>query len=160
MDPKTRFLFLKANLHLYVYPLINSTDKKKPYEHLRVTSLGVIGALLKKDDIESIRYLVKTELIVLCLRIMKKGDPLSKSVATFIVFKILVSNVGLDYVCSTVERFNAVAQILKDMIEEMDKIYLQFPDKSDRKMYQRVVRCLLRLSETENNLLSLKQFIP
>ncbi len=109
MDPKTRFLFLKSNLHLYVYPLINSTDKKKPYEHLRVTSLGVIGALLKKDDIESIRYLVKTELIVLCLRIMKKGDPLSKSVATFIVFKILVSNVGLDYVCSTLERFNAVA---------------------------------------------------
>jgi CCR4-NOT transcription complex subunit 9 len=40
---------------------------------------------------------------------MKKGDPLSKSVATFIVFKILVSNVGLDYVCSTLERFNAVA---------------------------------------------------
>lgn len=104
--------------------MINSTDKKKPYEHLRVTSLGVIGALLKKDDIESIRYLVKTELIVLCLRIMKKGDPLSKSVATFIVFKILVSNVGLDYVCSTLERFNAVAQILKDMIEEMDKVYL------------------------------------
>ena len=67
LDPKTRFLFLKANLHLYVYPLINSSDKKKNFEHLRVTSLGVIGALVKKDDIESINYLVKTELIVLCL---------------------------------------------------------------------------------------------
>lgn len=27
-------------------------------------------------------------------------------------------------------------------------------------MYQRIVRCLLRLSETENNELSLKEFIP
>lgn len=40
---------------------------------------------------------------------MKKGDPLSKSVATFIVFKILLNNIGLKYVSSTVERFNAVA---------------------------------------------------
>ena len=62
-----------ANMHLYVYPLINSPDKRRPYEHLRVTSLGVIGALVKEDS-ESIQYLVKTELIVLCLRIMKKGD--------------------------------------------------------------------------------------
>ena len=60
-------------MHLYVYPLINSPDKRRPYEHLRVTSLGVIGALVKEDS-ESIQYLVKTELIVLCLRIMKKGD--------------------------------------------------------------------------------------
>lgn len=57
--------------------------------------------------------MVKTELIVLCLRIMKKGDDLSKSVATFIVLKILIDNVGLEYVCATPERFKAVAQILK-----------------------------------------------
>lgn len=94
-----------------------------------MTSLGVIGALVKKDDIESISYLVKTELIVLCLRIMKKGDALSKSVATFIVFKILINNIGLKYVCSTPERFNAVAQILKDMIDEMDMLIIQYPEK-------------------------------
>lgn len=91
--------------------------------------------MVKKDDIESINYLVKTELIVLCLRIMKKGDPLSKSVATFIVFKILLNNTGLKYVCSTIERFNAVAQILKDMIEEMDLMAIQYPEKQDKKMF-------------------------
>lgn len=41
-------------MHLYVYPLINSADKRRPYEHLRVTSLGVIGALVKGDDPKSI----------------------------------------------------------------------------------------------------------
>ncbi len=109
LDPKTRCLFLKANLHLYVYPLINAPNKQRLYEHLRVTSLGVIGALVKGDDPESIRYLVKTELIVLCLRIMKKGNDLSKSVATFIVLKILTHNIGLNYVCQTTDRFKAVA---------------------------------------------------
>lgn len=73
-----------------------------------VTSLGVIGALVKNDS-ESIKYLVKTELIVLCLWIMKKGDPLSKSVAIFIVQHILTDNNGLNYVSQTVERFTAVA---------------------------------------------------
>ena len=42
-------LFLKANLHLYVYPLINTPNKQR-YEHLKVTSLGVIGALVKGDN--------------------------------------------------------------------------------------------------------------
>lgn len=40
---------------------------------------------------------------------MKKGDPLSKSVATFIVLKILTDNNGLNYVCQTNERYIAVA---------------------------------------------------
>lgn len=159
LDPKTRPLFLKANLHLYVYPLINSHDKRRPYEHLRVTSLGVIGALVK-DDPESIKYLVKTELIVLCLRIMKKGDPLSKSVATFIVLKILTDNNGLSYVCQTTERYNAVAQILKVMIEELDKKSFNGEDKQEKKMYQRIVRCFLRLSENMKANETLKKFIP
>lgn len=158
LDKKTRFLFLKANLHLYVYPLINTPNKQRPYEHLRVTSLGVIGALVKGDDPESIGYLVKTELIVLCLRIMKKGNDLSKSVATFIVLKILSDNAGLDYVCQTSERFIAVAQILKDMIEEMEK--RNFNQKQNKKMYQRIVRCFLRLSENGKANKLLKKYVP
>ena len=79
--------------------MINTPFKSRPHEHLRVTSLGVIGALVKGDDPEAIKYLVKTELIVLCLRIMKEGDNLSQSVATFIVLKILTDNNGLNYVC-------------------------------------------------------------
>jgi len=64
-----------------------------------VTSLGVIGALVKGDDPESIQYLIKTEIIVLCLRIMKKGDVISQSVSIFIVLKILMDNNGLNFVC-------------------------------------------------------------
>ena len=68
---------MNSKLHLYVYPLINAAFKSRPYEHLWVTSLGVLGALVKGDDPEVIKYLVKTELIVLCLWIMKEGDNFS-----------------------------------------------------------------------------------
>jgi CCR4-NOT transcription complex subunit 9 len=133
-------------LHLYVYPLINTLNKQRPYEHLRVTSLGVIGALVKgEDSSEAIKFLVKTELIVLCLRIMKKGYEMSKTVSIFIVLKILLDNLGLDYVCRTDERLNAVANILKDMMDEMEKVPSE--EGKDNKMVRQIIRCFLRLSE-------------
>lgn len=36
-----------AHLPLYLYPFLNTTSKTRPFEYLRLTSLGVIGALVK-----------------------------------------------------------------------------------------------------------------
>lgn len=40
---------LAAKLPLYLYPFLNTKDKEKPHEYLRLTSLGVIGTLVKVD---------------------------------------------------------------------------------------------------------------
>ena len=61
--PETRQLFLngtppplftqlsltlhKAHIPLFLYPFLNTTSKTRPFEYLRLTSLGVIGALVK-----------------------------------------------------------------------------------------------------------------
>eukprot|EP01117_Protostelium_nocturnum_P007935 TRINITY_DN2833_c0_g2_i3.p1 TRINITY_DN2833_c0_g2~~TRINITY_DN2833_c0_g2_i3.p1 ORF type:complete len:184 (-),score=34.60 TRINITY_DN2833_c0_g2_i3:581-1132(-) len=45
--PETRGLFLNAHIPLYLYPFLNTTSKTRPFEYLRLTSLGVIGALVK-----------------------------------------------------------------------------------------------------------------
>jgi CCR4-NOT transcription complex subunit 9 len=39
---------------------------------------------------------------------MERGSELSKTVATFIVQRILLDENGLNYVCNTAERFYAV----------------------------------------------------
>ncbi|KAJ6815523.1 putative cell differentiation protein RCD1-like protein [Iris pallida] len=85
--PDTRILFLNAHIPLYLYPFLNTTSKSKQFEYLRLTSLGVIGALVKVDDTEVISFLLQTEIIPLCLRTMEMGSELSKTVATFIVQK-------------------------------------------------------------------------
>ncbi|XP_028068293.1 uncharacterized protein LOC114270864 [Camellia sinensis] len=36
-----------AHILLYLYPFLNTTSKSRPFEYLRLTSLGVIGALVK-----------------------------------------------------------------------------------------------------------------
>lgn len=88
--PDTRTLFLKAHIPLFLYPFLNTVSKTRPFEYLRLTSLGVVGALVKVDDPEVISFLLSTEIIPLCLRTMESGSELSKTVATFIVQKILL----------------------------------------------------------------------
>lgn len=100
------------------------------------------GALVKTDEQEVINFLLTTEIIPLCLRIMESGSELSKTVfvslclqtwiaasvtrelswvflsflrfqvATFILQKILLDDTGLAYICQTYERFSHVAMIL------------------------------------------------
>ena len=51
--------------------------------------MGVIGALVKTDEAEVISFLLNTEIIPLCLKIMESGSELSKTVSNLIVLLLL-----------------------------------------------------------------------
>ena len=40
-----------AHVPLFLYPFLNTTSKTRPFEYLRLTSLGVIGALVKVSPV-------------------------------------------------------------------------------------------------------------
>jgi CCR4-NOT transcription complex subunit 9 len=42
-----RVYVYSAHVPLYLYPFLNTVSKHRPFEYLRLTSLGVIGALVK-----------------------------------------------------------------------------------------------------------------
>lgn len=50
--PETRSAFLQAHIPLYLYPFLHTISKTRPFEYLRLTSLGVIGALVKVSQIQ------------------------------------------------------------------------------------------------------------
>ncbi|XP_042008883.1 CCR4-NOT transcription complex subunit 9-like isoform X2 [Salvia splendens] len=151
--PDTRMVFLKAHIPLYLYPFLNTTSKTRPFEYLRLTSLGVIGALVKVDNTDVISFLLYTEIIPLCLRTMEMGSELSKTVATFIVQKILLDDVGLEYICATAERFFAVAGILSNMI-------IALAEQPSARLLKHIIRCFLRLSENLRACEALKNCMP
>lgn len=68
----TRKQFLDAKIPLYLYPFLHTTVDSRPFEYLRLTSLGVLGALVKTDEKEVVKFLLSTEIIPLCLRIMEQ----------------------------------------------------------------------------------------
>ncbi|CEM19699.1 unnamed protein product [Vitrella brassicaformis CCMP3155] len=151
--PETRRLFLNAHIPLFLYPFLNTVSKSRPFEYLRLTSLGVIGAFVKVDDPGVINFLLQTEIIPLCLRIMETGSELSKTVATFIVQKILLDDLGLSYICATAERFYAVSTVLANMVSTL-------ADLPSARLLKHIVRCYLRLSENPRAREALRQCLP
>ncbi|KAK4047727.1 RNA-binding protein, CCR4-NOT complex subunit Rcd1 [Microbotryomycetes sp. JL201] len=150
----TRSLFLQAHIPLFLYPFLNTTSKTRPFEYLRLTSLGVIGALVKQNDnSDVINFLLSTEIIPLCLRIMETGSELSKTVAIFIVQKILLDEMGLAYICQTYERFYAVATVLGNMVH-------QLVESQAVRLLKHVVRCYLRLSDNLRAREALRACLP
>jgi len=153
--PETRSVFLQAHIPLFLYPFLHTISKTRPFEYLRLTSLGVIGALVKTDEQEVINFLLTTEIIPLCLRIMESGSELSKTVATFILQKILLdeTGTGLSYICQTYERFSHVALILGKMVHHLAK-------EQSARLLKHVVRCYLRLSDNPRAREALTQCLP
>merc|ERR1712083_1237211 len=89
----------------------------------------------------------------LCLRIMETGSELSKTVATFIVQKILLDDAGLNYVCATAERFYAVSTVLNNMVSLLE----EYPSV---RLLKHVVRCYLRLSDHDRAREALHTCLP
>ncbi len=152
-NDQTRYAFLQAHIPLYLYPCLSTSSKARPFEYLRLTCLGVIGALVKNEDPKVIEFLLSTEIIPLCLRIMETGNELSRTVAIFIIQKILLDPTGLEYVCQTYERFFAVVTVLNNMV-------MQLVEQRSLRLLKHIIRCYLRLSEHKKALEGLKQTLP
>ena len=138
---------------LYLYPFLNTASRTKPFEYLRLTSLGVIGALVKMDDPDVVNFLLQTEIIPLCLRIMEAGSELSKTVATFIVQKILLDETGLAYICQTADRFFAVSTVLSNMVAAL-------VESPSHRLLKHIIRCYLRLADNTKAREALRQVLP
>ena len=148
--PETRHPFLQAQIPLFLYPFLNTLNKSKPYEYIRLTALGVIGALVKVDNSEVTSYLLNTEIIPLCLRIMERGSELSKTVACFIVQRILLDDSGLKYICEKQERLNAINTVLGFMIK----------NKPSSRLVKHIIRSYYRLAENPEGKNLLKNNLP
>ncbi|PUZ36705.1 hypothetical protein GQ55_9G059700 [Panicum hallii var. hallii] len=138
---------------LYLYPFLSTAYKAKEYEFLRLTSLGVIGALVKVDDHEVIAYLLSSQIIPLCLLTMDIGSEISKTVATFIVQKIMLDDTGLMYVCTTRECFLAVSNVLAQMLDAL-------VEQPSPRLLKHIIRCYLRLTDNPSARDALRTCLP
>ncbi|KAL4555536.1 hypothetical protein LXL04_038158 [Taraxacum kok-saghyz] len=142
--PEARLELLKAHIPVYIYPLLNTTEKQLPqYDYVRLNSLMVIGALLKVEDLkttEIVRYLLQSETVPLCLRCMDVGNELTKSMAAYVLGKILGQEEGKFYCGSFTERFFSLSRALSKMVHE-------FAGKPRPALLKNTLICYLRLSE-------------
>lgn len=149
----TRREFLMAEMPHYLYPFLQTTARTKPFDFLRLTSLSVIDSLLKDEDSEVINFLLNTNIIQLCLSIMESDFDLSKTVASYILVRILQDESGLNHVCQTYDRFSYVAIKLGRLVE-------QLAVEPNVRLLKHVICCYLRLSDNTRACEALHQILP
>ncbi|KMZ65230.1 putative Cell differentiation protein rcd1 [Zostera marina] len=152
--PETKMLFLEAHFPLFLYPFLNTTSRSKPFDYLRLTTLGVIGSLVKTDSPDVVCYLVTTEIVPLCLQIIEMGCELSKSVATYIVLRIIHDEIGLKYILEHPERLFIVGEVLGNLAVSI------INDHQSIRLIKNIIRCFLRISEDDRACEILREFLP
>ncbi|GAB4846079.1 hypothetical protein Ancab_025077 [Ancistrocladus abbreviatus] len=147
-DALTRPQFLKARMVYYLFPFIMLAENNKPYEYLRLSSLGVVGALLKSEDPEVVPHLLEIEGFPFFLHALEAGSQLSKTVAVFIIHKILMDDLGLHYCCGVAERFFTIARAFQRVVEKLvAEMIERLPNEASLKLLKNMIRCYLRMCE-------------
>lgn len=82
-----------------------------------------------------------------------RRSELSKTVATFIIQKILVDDRGLAYICATYERFYAVGTVLSNMVA-------QLAEAPSARLLKHVIRCYHRLADNSKARDAMKASLP
>ncbi|PPS03138.1 hypothetical protein GOBAR_AA17527 [Gossypium barbadense] len=154
--PHTKMSFIRASMPEYLYAFLKTRSRERNYERLRFASLVVIGSLVEVDNPEVVDYLLATEMFPCCLCCMEIGTTLSKTVATFIIYRILLNEKGLNYLLSMPERYLVVTHCLENMVEILDvedEEYLPH-------LLKNIICCYLRISENEKIRADLSGYIP
>ncbi|WMV38957.1 hypothetical protein MTR67_032342 [Solanum verrucosum] len=69
--------FVSDKIPHYFYPFLKSCRDEKPLEYVRITALGVLGALTKFDDpygSHALHFFLESEVVPLCLACMDLCD--------------------------------------------------------------------------------------
>ena len=112
LNSKTRKEFLESQLLVFIYPFLSNSNQAKIYEFIRLSALGIIAALVKRDDSGVINFLLNTGIIPILLKIIERGTDLSRTIAFFILYRIVYDSKGFSYICEMKERLHAITYIL------------------------------------------------
>jgi len=186
--PKTRNDLVECRIPVFLYPFLRgnssesssssssqnakgsdsssqnskATTMQQPLDFLRLTSLGVIGALVKAEDERGTKFLLQNDYMPMGLNIIEHGNELTKIVSTFILLRILSTPEGLLHCCHTYERFSHVAFILGKVVAKLgDDIESGNGDpKQQCKLLNKIIRCYVRLCDNDKALKALNECLP
>ena len=113
-----RDAFLRANLPIYLFPFLHTTNQTLECEHFKVAALGVIGTIAMSDSPIALEYLFENDFLPLCLRILKFGQEIHKILAAYIMQRIL-STEKARLSLREKDKFNMLVSILTARVKDL-----------------------------------------
>lgn len=103
-NEETILPFVKSNFPFYILPFLNLDSSKLENEHLKLSTLGVLGILVKSKKAEVVKFFAYSEVLTLTLKIIENGNEISKLVANCILQRILSQDKLLNFICKNKEK--------------------------------------------------------
>ena len=141
-NEETQVPLVDSDIPMMLFPFLHTVSRPKPYEYLRVVSLGVLGALVKPANPKIINKFRNTDLLALCLEIVKTTTEISAVVATFIIECILKEEHSFEEICKDDALFAEIATTTINLFV--------VPDVKMRET-KHALRCLALLSKSQRH---------
>lgn len=122
----TRIPFIKANFPVYLYPILQYTVSNVEHERYAQVVISIIANLVKDSScLEAIDYLVKTEFLPLCIRVISLAKGQLRIGSLFILGRILATDDGKKYVHngSGQDRAKAVLTVMNQLVVELARVF-------------------------------------
>lgn len=157
-SPQSRKLLIDYHVLQYLLPFLRM-EYSKAVDTFRVSALAVIGMLVQCDQSDIISYLVyDANMFPLCLESMSmKLDPtkdIGKILSTFVVERLLLSNIGSEYISKVPERQVKVMDALEQIIP------FEPTDGNSKKLLRHCLKCYAHLGKSESGLQLLRERFP
>lgn len=153
IDPITREAFLRSHILQYLYPFLDTVHRSQSHEYLRLSSLGLLGSLLRIDAPTVVPILDASKVIPAGLKALDHGSEMSATVAAYIIRKILEYREGLVYMTNGKERLRA---ILESLANAVDKVI----SYSSTRLLKQVLRCYIRITSHNSSRDALLEVFP
>ena len=140
---KTQHFLISIDIIYFLTPIFALTQVEREIEFLRLTSLGVIGAMAKTRDPEIIKYLMDKEVLMICIVSIQHAAEISRVIATFILSKLFTENIALENVCETPQKITSIANLLCHSIANT---LLSKRENVNTRLVRYSLECLHRLS--------------
>jgi CCR4-NOT transcription complex subunit 9 len=119
--PDTRLPFVRANLPIYLFPILQYSLANAELERFVAVIVVTIMSLVREGHRDVLEYLVRADFIPLCLRILSHGARPVKVGAVFIFGRILAAPCGRKYVGDSPDRVGMIVKILNVVFAELAK---------------------------------------
>ena len=109
---KTQHYLISIDIIYFLTPIFALTQVEREIEYLRLTSLGVIGAMSKTKDPQIVKYLIDKEVLMICIVSIQHASEISRVIATFILSKLFNESIAIDCVCESSQKIISIANLL------------------------------------------------
>lgn len=141
----TRRPFVSANIPVYLFPILQYTLASAEHERFTAIVVGIVANLVKEqppDDV--VEYLIKSDFVPLCLRVLSKTRGVAQMGCAFILSRIFGCPAGKKFVYDgkSTDRTVAVLRVMNQAVLSVNQAF----DKETSKYLVAAYKELLSVS--------------